>query len=447
MRVKPVATVTAVLLLVTTMPAETVSTAYQFLGGQSGGVPVNIGSLAVDGAGNLYGTIQQGGKYGRGGIFQLSGTGKEIKETLLFSFRGSDGASPLGAVVLDESAENIYGTTLSGGKNCSGGRVSRGTVFRLSKSGTRWTQTFSHSFCGTDGAVPYAGVILDPNASHGNDQVNSPGKKGCCYMYGTTRSGGIKDSGVVFGLSKSGAYRVIYSFCPTGSNCVDGKSPKGGLIVDKSGNLYGTTVTGGSSARCGMVGCGTVFKISKSKSGSEWRETVLYSFKGGSDGANPQYASLTFGADGTIFGVTAAGGDSSNCGASGCGTVFQLAGSKRIPIYSFQGIRSGDGAKPEGTLVMDSAGNLYGTTAVGGSTTCSHLGGCGIVFKLVFTNGSWTEGFRHSFTGHGGGYPESGLVFNRSTGNLYGVTAYTGQLCDSTQLPLYRCGVVYAVEP
>jgi uncharacterized repeat protein (TIGR03803 family) len=443
MRVRPVATLIAVLLLLVAATANPVyKTVYQFPGGQSGGVPVNVGNLAADGAGNLYGTTQQGGTCGHGTVFQLSSAGKEFAvPKMLHSFCSvPDGNDPFGAVVIDESAKNIYGTTLSGGA------CSMGTVFRVSNSGSGWTETVLHSFCGKtpkkiDGAEPYAGVVLDP------------GKRGCCYIYGTTRSGGTTQSkgksgfGTVFGISDSGTYEVIYSFCPKGTECVDGAYPKSGLVVDKCGNLYGMTVAGGSS------GNGTIFRISRS--GSKWTETVLHSFKDGAnprDGANPQYASLTL-ADGRIFGVTTAGGDSND------GTVFQMTlspESNETVLYSFGGSTKRDGAKPEGTLVRDSTGNLYGTTTFGGSAKCT-LGreglpndaGCGTVFKLEPTNGGWTENVLYLFQGRGdGGYPQSGLVRDPASGRLYGATKYTENICDSVKLhKLYRCGVLYEVQP
>jgi uncharacterized repeat protein (TIGR03803 family) len=453
MRSKLASPLTAVLLLVALAPAGTVfKTVYQFPGGESGGVPVNIGSLAVDGRGNLYGTTQQGGKYGRGTVFRLSRKDNEIKKTVLWNFQGPDGARPLSAVVLDESVANIYGTTLGGGK------CSKGTVFRLTNSDSQWNETVLHSFCGTrDGENPYAGLILDPNAPRWDDDVVPPGKKGCCYIYGTTRSDGRTigiPAGIVFGISRSGSYEVVYRFCSR-KNCRDGKYPKSGVIVDQDRNLYGMTFAGGRR------GSGTVFRISRS--GSKWTETVLYDFdthkftKIKRDGANPQSASLTLGTDGTIFGVTTAGGDSNN------GTVFQLklTGSKYTEsvLHCFGGGPT-DGAKPEGTLIIDSAGHLYGTTTVGGVGRCGALkktersAGCGTVFELIppkEKGGNWTEKVLHSFTGLGdglGGYPESGLVLNPANSAIYGVTTQTNQLCDSTQQPdLYRCGVLFELKP
>ena len=403
-RVKPVATVAVVSLLLAAASADTL---FRFPGGASGGSPVNTGSLALDASGNLYGTTSEAGDYGYGTVFQVSRDGKQ---SVLYSFHsGDDGAFPLGTVALDASAENIYGTTLSGG-SCKG-QAGAGTVFQLSKSGSVWKKKILHVFCGADGSAPYGGVIL------------APGKRGCCYLYGATESGGVDGVGVVFGISQKGKYHVIHSFCKFNCKQVDGNYPQGGVILDNNGNLYGMTFAGGSSPACLPEGCGTVFKVS----GSNWTETVLYSFcsrRGCADGAYPQYASLTLAANGTIFGVTASGGAKNN--NSGNGTVFELASSgsswNETVIYSFpDGTKHG--AKPLGTLAMDAAGNLYGTTDLGGPGTCNL--GCGTVFELAYANGGWTENILYSFQGQGdGSNAESGLVLDKykSSGKLYGVT-------------------------
>lgn len=252
-------------------------------------------------------------------------------------------------------------------------------------------------------------------------------------MYGTTETGGAYKFGTVFEISESGTYQVIHSFCRI--NCTDGNLPEGGLIMDKSGNLYGMTFGGGSNSE------GTVFKISKS--GSKWTESVLYSFCSLShctDGEFPQYASLTLNSDGAILGVTYGGGAYNN------GTVFQLAqtGSNwtETVLHSFQG-GNGDGAQPKGSLALDSTGNLYGTTYEGGSGLCNKLG-CGTVFELAFENGGWSEKVLYDFQGNGdGAYPESGPVLDKSGGKLYGVTTQTTQSCDGQT----GCGVAYEITP
>ena len=419
MQVKLVATVAVISLLLSAASAQTFQPLFTFSNSAFGSSPINTGSLAFDGSGNLYGTTLYGGTPPKGGsvagtVFEVSSNGKE---TVLYSFGGpGDGANPYGGVALDASAQNIYGTTLGGG-SCGSG-----TVFRLTRSGSEWKEAILHSFCGNkDGSSPNAGVLLDP------------GKRGCCSLYGTTETGGTYGFGTVFGISSSGKYQVIHSFCRI--NCTDGNLPEGGLILDKSGNLYGMTSGGGSNS------LGTVFEISRS--GSNWTETVLYNFcslSGCLDGDSPFYASLTIKADGTIFGVTYGGGASNN------GTVFQLVGSgsnwTETVLHSFQG-GDADGAQPKGTLAIDSAGNLWGTTHEGGPGPCNNLG-CGTVFELAFENGRWSETVLYDFQGKGdGAYPESGLVLDKSSGKLYGATKWTTQNCDQQS----GCGVIYDVHP
>ena len=201
----------------------------------------------------------------------------------------------------------------------------------------------------------------------------------------------------------------------------NGSVPYGRLIFDKDGNLYGTTAFGGANS----CKCGLVFKLAPTSSG-EWTETILYTFKGGSDGSTPT-AGLIFDEAGTLYGTTFYGG-SSNC-LSGCGTVFRLrqdsngAWSERV-LYQFGG--GADGANPNGSLVLDSLGNLYGTTSCTAGD-CTILGR-GTAFKLTHSSRvTWTETVLHSFTvdGQDGLYPMAGLAFDRH-GNLYGTTLEGG---------------------
>jgi len=249
-----------------------------------------------------------------------------------------------------------------------------------------------HTFIGgSDGSYPVAGLIAD---AAGN-------------MYGTTRYGGVNASGTVFKLTPSGGTwneSVIYSFA--GGN--DGSSPAAALIMDKAGNLYGTTRLGGPA------GAGTVFELSPS--GNSWTEAVLYSFTGGADGGSPQGA-LTLRA-GSLFGTTPGGG------ALGNGAVFRLGQVngkwQEHVLYSFAG-GSNDGAYPYGAVVFDKAGSLYGTTESGGPNQA------GSVFELQHSNGAWTEKVLYFFTGNlDGGTLDAGVIFD-SAGNLYGTTASGGK--------------------
>jgi len=213
-------------------------------------------------------------------------------------------------------------------------------------------------------------------------------------------------------------YTVLHNFTGGG----DGRNPQAGLTADAVGNLYGTTY-GGGSQNC-QGGCGTVFKLTHKNGG--WILTTLHSFQGGSDSAYPA-ARVIFGPDGALYGTTA-GGSYASC-SEGCGTVFQLrppatfCASVSCPwtkttLYSFSGFS--DGVQPQGgDLVFDPAGNIYGTTYYGGS---AH----GLVFKLTHSGSGWTESVLYAFTGFAdGGNPNGGVVFDNA-GNLYGTTYYGG---------------------
>jgi len=235
-------------------------------------------------------------------------------------------------------------------------------------------------------------------------------------FYGTTTVGGRPNQGTVFEFTSTGAVTNFYTFNRF-SNSSDGWNPFGPLIRDRAGNLYGTTPYGGSYAGDCFNGCGTVFKLSPTG-----EETILHVFAGAPDGANP-YAGLTADSAGNLYGTTSGGG--SGCANQGCGTVFKItpAGVETV-LYSFTG--GADGSIPEEvSLVIDSAGNLYGTTANGGDLTCvgSRGAGCGVVFKIDPTG---HETVLYTFTGGlSGEYPQTGLVRD-SLGNLYGMATAGG---------------------
>jgi uncharacterized repeat protein (TIGR03803 family) len=374
-------------------------------------------------------------------VFKLDPSGKE---TVLYSFTGTngDGANPSAGLIMD-SAGNSYGTTQFGGvPSCYaffGSNPGCGTVFKLDPSGK---ETVLYSFTGTngDGAQPTAGLTMD-NAGN---------------LYGTTPLGGITSGncpnsstnpsappppgcGTVFKVDPSGKETVLYSFTLTNG---DGAQPSAGLIMDNAGNLYGTTPYGGvgvTSSSCSIFvtgppippGCGTVFKLDPSG-----HETVLYSFTGmNGDGAFPK-AGLIMDSSGNLYGTTPFGGvtatSSGSCSGSGpppagCGTVFKLdpSGHETV-LYSFTGT-NGDGANPAAGLIMDSAGNLYGTTA-GGSP------GAGTVFKL---DPSRHETVLYGFTDTNGdgAQPIAGLTMDNA-GNLYGTTYEGGSAGAGTAFRL-----------
>jgi uncharacterized repeat protein (TIGR03803 family) len=281
-----------------------------------------------DKSGNLYGTSEQGGTSGEGVVFKLSKSGKL---TVLHNFAGgaSDGCLPLGGVTMDAKG-NLYGTT----SLCGGGY---GEVWKLNKKGKL---TVLHGFKSgsTDGAVPEVGNLLID-------------KKG--NLYGVTVEGGPADSGVVYELSPTGKFTLLYAFAG-GAN--DGCFPSGTLTMDARGALYGTT------QECGSSGKGIVWKVSGGK------EAVLYNFTGGSDGSNP-YAGVILDGNSNLYGTASAGG------ASGDGVVFEVSpGGNLSVLHTFAG---SDGASPYCSLLHDAQGNLYGTANAGGSD------GDGVVWKIT----------------------------------------------------------------
>ena len=251
---------------------------------------------------------------------------------------------------------------------------------------------------GTDGGSPAAGLVFD---SSGN-------------AYGTTEYGGANGYGTVFKLDPAGDESVLYAF--TGG--ADGKNPVADLLLDKNGDLYGTVKWGGYCSRA----CGTVFKVNTQG------ETTLHQFKGDPDGSIPLAALVMDGA-GILYGTTVDGG------TSNAGTVFKLnRKGKETVLYSFQG--SSDGAEPASRLVFDGAGNLYGTTYHGGSNRCSS--GCGTVFKVDKKTGVHTVLYAFK-GGNDGNYPNAGLVRDKS-GTLFGTTSTGGSAGDGTVFSISAAG-------
>ena len=269
-----------------------------------------------------------------------------------------------------------------------------------------------HSFSGTDGGYPFAPLITD---SAGN-------------LYGTTIAGGENDGGTIFKMAPDGTETVLYSFA------AGNVSPQGKLIADEGGNLYGTTYDGGNPCPLGSA-CGTVFKLAP-----DGTFTVLYSFRGGDDGAFPQSGLIADG-DGNFYGTTSVGGGIALpiCGNYGCGTIYKLApdGTETV-LYRFSGA---DGMNPAAELKLDKKGNLYGTTVVGGNLSQSCPNGCGTVFKL---SKDGKEKVLHSFCSEpnctDGSTPFSEVISDKM-GNLYG-TAFRGgatAYCD-------YCGLVFKLS-
>jgi len=335
-------------------------------------------------------------------LMLVSGAGAASKYKVLhrfneYGYQHPDGTSPYGGLILD-AAGNLYGTTAHGwGSDCYWNGC--GSVFELTPNpdGT-WTENnLSDVFFDTDyGSWPMASVIFD---AAGNLYGTASGDYTCC---GIVFQGAPQPDG-------SWKWTTLHSF--TGGT--DGSTPFAELILDTSGNLYGTTVLGGA------YGNGVVFELTPNPDGT-WTETTLYSFTGGKDGAHPQ-SGLIFDATGKLYGTTAYGG-LPGCVGSGCGTVYTLTASggrwKEKVLHRFSGGK--DGGLPTARVIFDAAGNLYSTAESGGAY------GYGVVFELIPNpDGSWKEKVLHQFKGgKDGANPWPALVLD-GTGNLYGTT-YNG---------------------
>jgi uncharacterized repeat protein (TIGR03803 family) len=334
-------------------------------------------------------------------------------ESVVYSFATATGAYPTG--VVRDAVGNLYVGTEEGGsnQNCADGC---GSILKVRPSGKA--------------TVLYSFIVAPP--------YKSPDPSGLVRdalgdLYGETGYGGSNHLGSVFELGSSGAEKTLYNF--TGGN--DGSYPAGGVTMDSAGNLYGTTEFGGGTG-CGGGGCGVVYKVTHSG-----RETVLYSFTGGTDGAYPE-ASPILDATGNLYG-TAAGGGNLTCfqgQGEGCGTVWKLdtSGNQSV-LYTFMG--GTDGAAPAAGLVMDPSGNLYGNTFEGGNLSCFAPYGCGTVFELS-TSGNLTV--LYSFTGSSSdGASPFATLLRDSAGNLYGTTVEGGdQSCIHNGI--LGCGVVFKLD-
>lgn len=297
----------------------------------SNGPVFPTGGLIIDPTGNLYG-VAEGGANGLGAIFEVTVGGTV---TVLHSFDGTDGSYPEVNPVRDV-AGNLYGTTSLGGSSTA---CSCGTVYKLTTEG-EFSVLYSFS-----GGYAYPSALTVDLA-------------GNIYGY----EFGANANGSIFKITPAGVFSLIYTFC-SAANCADGTSPAGRLIVNKAGDFYGATNRGGAFNQ------GAVFKLT-----TGYAQSVVYSFTGGGDGANP-VGKLTQDADGNMYGVTYAGG----AAASPAGAVFKIdpEGTESV-LYSFcQQNNCADGSRPSGPLVRDTDGNLYGTTILGGANNA------GVVFKVT----------------------------------------------------------------
>lgn len=389
---------------------QTLTTLYNFGSSNQDGADPEPG-VVFDQAGNLFGMASLGTSNGNGMIFELTPTGGgSWTQTVVHKFHGSpDGEQPLGRPLVTASGK-IFGTASRGGAN------NQGTVFAVfppDAPGDPWTGRVLYTFGSVsgDGITPNAGLI----GAHGS-------------LYGVTREGGATGRGTVFQLTPAAdpsapwTENILHSFTAGG----DAAFPSSELVMDSSGNLFGTALQGG------VNNLGAVYQVSPpAVPGGAWTETVVYSFNG-DDGTLP-FGRLRFDASGALYGTTDGGGSKQE------GTVFKLTPPEHSGddwtesiIFNFSGGR--DGGNPTAGVTMDGTGRLYGTASTGGA------GGPdfgGVVFVLdppTTPGGSWTETILHHFGGPDGFSPVSPVVLRQ--GRIYGTTMLGGTFGKGTAFVL-----------
>jgi uncharacterized repeat protein (TIGR03803 family) len=384
--------------------AQTFNVLYAFGAGGDGAAP--WAGVTLDRSGRIYGTTAEAGHGGAGTVYMLKNYHGTWQLSALHEFlpANGDGGVPQGRAVFGPDGR-LYGTTTRGGASGYWG-----TVYRLGPPATicgsiqcYWDEAILYSFMGGhDGAAPwFVDPVFDQNGN----------------IYGTAQQGGATGNGVVFELSKSGnawTESVLHSFSTS-----EGIQPSASVLLDPAGNIWGTTSNG-----INQTGYGSVFELSSS--GSGWNANIVHIFQGEPDGAD-SVSSLTMDAAGHLYGMTSFGGQSNS------GSVFELSASGGSWSYAqiYNGFSGGGG--PNGPLVADAAGNLYGTSWFNGAHQL------GVVFKLT-TNGSggWTYSSVHDFTGgDDGSYPYGGVTFD-AQGNMYGTASGGGR---------YGRGVVWEITP
>jgi uncharacterized repeat protein (TIGR03803 family) len=399
--------------------------------------------------------------------------------TVLHTFTGAaDGKYPSGAGISMDRAGNLYGTTSYGGQynsNCDyfGTQTGCGVVFKMSRRSSGWTFNVLHSFNGTDGYSPNQLISVASDGSvYGSTYYGGTGtfctsgcgtlfhlqppstfcrSAGCPWtatvlhnlqgapndgslpdfgaltfgadgnLYSTAETGGFYNGGAVYELSRNGdSWSTSLLYSFTGY--LDGANPWGGVIFDRAGNIYGT-------ATAAFDGSGVVFQLARS--GSGWTYNVLHTFNYDVDGDIPS-GPLVMDSVGNLYGVT------ESYGPNGGGTIWELSpnnGSWNFSlVYSFT---DGPYSGPIGGLLLDAAGNLYGATIYDGAYNY------GSVFKLSPSSNGWTYTSLHDFTGGSDGwYPWSSLSMD-ANGNLFGVAAFGGGTQDCSS----GCGVVFEITP
>lgn len=396
------------LAITLTAGAQNFQVIYNFTGGADGASPST--GLTMDGLGNIYGTAFGGGAQGYGTIFSLDNDGGGWSIAPIYTFQaGSDGAGPNGALVIGPDGALYGSTSAGGGGGCVNGSGYRGcgTVYSLRPPG-RAPTTAIYNWSSN---ILHRFSTTDGSYPQGALTFDSSGN-----IYGTTVGGGSAGFGLIYELISSGdgwTEDILYQAQGDG----DGTFPMGGVIFDRSGNLYGIFTKNGPNKY------GAVFELSPS--GSGWRESTVHSFTyQGNDGSSPQ-GGLIFDNSGNLYGSTVHD-------VNGGGTVYEMEHSSGWSYNFLYGLSGGLDLGPYDKLAMDSAGNLYGTTYGDGRY------GYGSVFKLTRSGGGWIYSSLHDFTGGtDGGNPICQLVFD-ANGNLYG-TAVGGGTNSK--------GVVFEITP
>jgi uncharacterized repeat protein (TIGR03803 family) len=354
--------------------------------------------LVADARGNFYGTAANGCTYNFGCVFKLSNPNGIWTQTILYSFSGSDGATPTASVILD-STGNIYGTT------ALGGAFNGGIAFQLTPT-TRgpWTESILHSFgSGSDGYTPAELTIDSTGDIYGITQ------------FGGTASSGPNNGGTVYRLTNSnGAWTetLLYSF-PGEFLGPNGDLPVGGVTIDHAGNLYGVTQAGGSHGK------GAVFALAHAADGT-YTEHIIHSFTV-ADGDLPN-STPVFDSAGNLYGTTYFGGNTNLCPSDGCGVIYQLtkdsSGSWNENVL--RELQKEDGWEAVGPVVFDRDGNLYVAAQAGGADSW------GTILKLTpRSSAPWAETIVHNFTNNPDGAVPSGVTVN-SSGSIFGTTDVGG---------------------
>jgi uncharacterized repeat protein (TIGR03803 family) len=370
----------------TTLPGEVAL--WSFTGGADGANP--LGGVVADAAGNLYGAASDGGAHDYGTVFELTRSGSSYGERTLATLSKLSGIYPQGTLVLDSSG-TIFGTAVEGGK------YGYGTAFRLSTKGDGRERVIWDFGNGTDGREPFAGLVFGTNG----------------VLYGTTQYGGLHGDGTVFKLTPSGREYIEQTLWSFGG--YDGRYPTQSLMLGADGAIYGTTGGGGSGCE---TGCGLVFRLIPL--GSSYSESILWNFRGNSDGAAPTSA-LTPASLGVLFGVTYFGGGT-GCDGYGCGVAYELipsgaAYSERVLWRFGQGT---DGDYPDGNIVLGEHGRLFGTAQQGGT----HL--AGIFYELVPHGTHYIERVLWNFNPQSGGEEPTGMLITNAQRTVYGTASYGG---------------------